>query len=89
MLKNFTERFDAFKEHKDLFNVIRDPFSSNVESVPDHLQLSQLSQLSQLEVIDLQCLPELKTSFHQNNILTFYRSLSLQGLVRIWQHVFV
>jgi len=69
LLKNFTERFDAFKEHKDLFNFIRDPFSSNVESIPDHCQL---------EVIDLQCSPELTTSFHQNNnILTFYGSLSL------------
>jgi len=67
LLKNFTERFDAFKEHKDLFHFIRDPFSSNVESVPNHCQL---------EVIDLQCSPELKTSFLQNDILTFYGSLS-------------
>jgi len=58
---------DAFKEHKDLFNFIRDAFTCNVESVPDHCQL---------EVIDLQCSPELKSSFQQNNIITFYGSLS-------------
>ena len=43
------------------------PALSKVESVPDHCQL---------EVIDLQCSPELKSSFQQNNILTFYGSLS-------------
>ena len=67
LLKEFSERFDAFKEHKDLFNFIRDPFTCDVESVPDRCQL---------EVIDLQCSPELKSSFQQNNILTFYGSLS-------------
>jgi len=67
LLKNSPERFDALQGAQDLFNFIRDPFSSNVESVPDHCRL---------EVIDLQCSPELKTSFHQNNILTFYGSLS-------------
>jgi len=60
LLKEFIERFDAFKEHKDLFNFFRNPFLCSVESVPDHFQL---------EVVDLQFSPEQKSSFQQSNIL--------------------
>jgi len=34
LLKKFFERFDAFKEHKDLFHFIHDTFTCNVESSP-------------------------------------------------------
>src|SRR5688572_3410221 len=54
--KEFNNRFQDFKEKKDLFNFMRDPFSCTVEAIPDEYQL---------DVIDLQCSAKLKMAFKE------------------------
>lgn len=62
----FKIRFQDFREKKDLFNFMSNPFSCTVQDIPAEYQL---------EVIDLQCSSELKLAFKEENILTFFKSL--------------
>ncbi len=54
--QEFDQRFADFKAHRDTFQLFADPFSADVESVPNLLQM---------ELIDLQCNSELKTKFRE------------------------
>ncbi len=56
LLQEFDQRFADFKAHRDTFQLFADPFSADVESVPNLLQM---------ELIDLQCNSELKTKFRE------------------------
>ncbi len=53
LLQEFDQRFADFKAHCDTFQLFADPFSADVESVPNLLQM---------ELIDLQCNSELKVN---------------------------
>ncbi|XP_026116348.1 general transcription factor II-I repeat domain-containing protein 2B-like [Carassius auratus] len=56
LLQEFDQRFADFKAHCVSFQLFADPFSADVESVPNLLQM---------ELIDLQCNSELKTKFRE------------------------
>ncbi len=39
LLQEFDQRFADFKAHRDTFQLFEDPFSADVESVPNLLQM--------------------------------------------------
>jgi len=68
-LEEFNKRFENFKDKKEVFNFMQDPFSCSVDNLPVECQL---------EVIDLQCKAELKAAHKDSNILTFFKNLDCQ-----------
>ncbi len=59
----FRKRFMDFKTHRKDFQIFRDPFSVNVDDVPEELQM---------EIIQLQCNQTLKNKF-DNVGIDFYK----------------
>lgn len=63
----FSRRFGDFRRLENKLKILANPFTVDVESAPDNLQL---------ELIDLQCKSVLKDSFNPENVVQFFKSLS-------------
>ena len=69
-----TRRFQDFKKVEPDLNLISFPFSAEIDTVPENLQL---------ELIDLQSNHTLKGLFHSVTLTEFYNSLSLDEFLRL------
>lgn len=68
LLEEFDQRFADFRRHRDTFLMCADPFSVDVETAPNDLQM---------ELIDLQCNTPLKNKFKeaQGDLAQFFKQL--------------
>jgi hypothetical protein len=62
--QEFSSRFQDFRKHEAAFSSFSIPFDVNVETVPDEFQL---------EIIDLQCIEDVKSKFRDITFLDFYK----------------
>ena len=63
----FDRRFQDFKNLEPQFNILSSPFTTEVDSAPENLQL---------ELLDLQASNDLKEKFKSVSLPDFYKSLS-------------
>lgn len=67
LVVEFDRRFQDFKNLEPQFNILSSPFSKEVDSAPEDLQL---------ELLDLQASNDLKETFKSVSLPDFYKSLS-------------
>lgn len=65
--EEFSRRFVDFKSMEDEFNLLRSPFTFDIETAPEELQL---------ELIDLQEDPSLRALHENTSLIKFYSSLN-------------
>ena len=65
LTSTFETRFEDFRKHNASFQLFAHPFDLVVENIPSSFQL---------KLIELQANVDLKRTYHENDMLTFYRS---------------
>jgi hypothetical protein len=62
--QEFSSQFQDFRKHETAFSLFSTPFDVDVETVSDEFQL---------EIIDLQCIEDLKSKFRDSILFDFYK----------------
>ena len=73
----FETRFEDFRKHNADFQIFAQPFDLVVKNIPPSFQL---------EIIELQANVDLKRAYHENNLLTFYRSYVYTNYTNLAKH---
>ena len=73
----FETRFEDFKKHNVDVQLFAHPFDLVVENTPPSFQL---------EIIELQANVDLKQAYHENDLLTFYRSYVYGNYTNLENH---
>ena len=73
----FETSFEDFRKHNADCQLFAHPFDLVVENIPSSFQL---------KVIELQANIDLKRAYHENDLLTFYRSYAYENYTNLESH---